>query len=165
MEPLDPYVFGPDQRCFGCGPHHDRGLRLRFFVDGDEVVTTWTPAGGLEGPPGILHGGLQATLADEVGAWTLVGKLGRFGFTTTMQLRYLRPARMALPVEARGRITHQDDNRVTVAVKLRQEGRTLLSGSIGYVVPTVALAEHLLGDDLPEAWRPLAHDGHRPAGA
>lgn len=21
---LDPYTFGPDQRCFGCGPHNAR---------------------------------------------------------------------------------------------------------------------------------------------
>lgn len=159
MEPLDPFVFGPDQKCFGCGPHHDRGLRLRFAVDGEDVVTTWTPQPGLEGPPGIVHGGLQATIADEVGAWTLVGKLGRFGFTTSLQLRYLRPARMELPIEARGRITSHDADRVTVGVKLTQEGKTLVRGTIQYVIPTVALAKRMLGEDLPEAWRPLAHDG------
>jgi acyl-coenzyme A thioesterase PaaI-like protein len=157
--PLDPLVFGPDQACFGCGPHNARGMQLRFAVDGDEVVTTWTPTAGLEGPPGILHGGLQATLADEVGAWTLVGKLQRFGFTTSLQLRYLRPARIGVPVEGRGRITAHDGPRVSVAVKLTQEGKTLLSGRIAYVIPTVEVAEKVLGQALPEAWHHLA----RPA--
>ncbi len=27
---LDPFTFGAEQRCFGCGPHNERGMRLRF---------------------------------------------------------------------------------------------------------------------------------------
>ena len=67
-EPLDPHLFGEEQQCFGCGPHNARGMQLRFFRDGDAVVTTLQPRAGWEGPPGIVHGGILSTLADEVAA-------------------------------------------------------------------------------------------------
>ena len=37
---LDPYTFGKEQTCFGCGPHNPVGWRLRFRREGDEVVTS-----------------------------------------------------------------------------------------------------------------------------
>ncbi len=155
-EDLDPLTFGPDQRCFGCGPHNDTGMGLRFAREGDAVVTTFTAKDGWEGPPGILHGGLQATLADEVGAWTLVGLRQRFGFTTSAHLRWLRPARMHLPIDARGTIVHENENGATVRVRLEQEGKSVLTGKLRYAFVTVAQAEKILGQALPEAWHCMA---------
>ncbi len=154
---IDPSIFGEEHACFGCAPHNPHGLQLRFHVEGDEIVTTldardrpWS------GPPGILHGGLQATLADEVGAWALVGLLGHFGFTSSAQLRWLRPAKLDLPLEGRARILSREGATVSVRVTLSQEGRKVLAGTFGYVIPTVAMAEKMLGRRLPDAWRALA---------
>lgn len=154
--PLDPLTFGEDQQCFGCGPHNHAGMQLRFFTEGDEVVTTFSAREGWDGAPGIVHGGLQATLADEIGAWTLVGKLGCFGFTTTANLRWMRPARSRLPIEARGRITKVDGARATVRVKLLQEGRPVMQGELTYFMATIEEAERTLDQPLPEAWHRLA---------
>jgi len=80
---LDPHLFGDGQPCFGCAPDHPTGFRLRFArEDADEgsVTTSFTPSSAHQGPPGLMHGGLVMTLADELGAWTLVGLLGKFGF-------------------------------------------------------------------------------------
>lgn len=156
--PLDPNLFGEEQGCFGCGPHNHVGMRLQFFREGDSVVTTFTPREGWDGPPGIVHGGLQATLADEVGAWTVVGLRGFFGFTSSVQLRYLRPARSDRPIKARGRITEADGARTTVRVDLTQDGRKLLSGTASYVSPSADAAERLLGQPLDPAWRGLARE-------
>jgi uncharacterized protein (TIGR00369 family) len=159
VEELDPIaMFGPDQGCFGCAPHNPVGMRLRFFRDLEAgvVVTKLTPQPGWEGPPGVLHGGLQATLADEIGAWTLVGLRKRFGLTTSLQLRFLRPARTDREIEARGEIAEEDERQVVVRVELTQGDHRLLVGTATYVVPTVRIAERLLGRPLPEAWKALA---------
>lgn len=159
MEELDPIaMFGPDQGCFGCGPRNPVGMRLRFWRDAEagQVVTRLTPREGWEGPPGVVHGGLVATLADEIGAWTLVGLRGRFGLTTSLQLRYLRPARADAEIEARGSIVEEDDRQVVVRIELVQGGGRLVTGTATYVIPTVRLAERILGRPLPEAWRALA---------
>lgn len=159
LELIDPLTFGPEQRCFGCGPGNRIGMNLRFYRDGDEVVTWLRAQEGWEGPPGVLHGGLQATLADEVGAWTVVGLRGRFGFTTSLRMRFLRPARVDAPIEARGRITAESEGMVTVAVTLRQGEKNLARGQASFVIPTVEMAEKSLGMPLPESWRRLARSG------
>lgn len=151
-QPLDPHVFGTEQKCFGCGPQNPKGFRLRFSREGDEVVTRFTPSEGLEGPPGVFHGGLQATIADEVAGWTLVGILGRMGFTTSMNVRYVRPVRIDEEVEARGKITARSGNIVTVSVVLKQRGKTGCMGRVSYMLPDPDKAGQYLDGELPAEW-------------
>lgn len=165
--PLDPYVFGAAQRCFGCGPHNPLGLRLRFERQGDEVVTRFTPGEGMEGPPRVFHGGLQATVADEVGAWALVGLLGRMGFTTSMSVRYVRPVEIDVEVEARARIAARNGPSVAVDVTLTQRRKTALMGTVHYMLPDAGKAASYLGGAVPDEWRWMFEErpGEEPAGA
>lgn len=153
--PLDPYTFGAEQQCFGCGPHNPVGMRLHFERDGDAVVTRFVPPKGWEGPPGVFHGGLQSTLADEVAGWALVGLLGRMGFTTSLNMRFLRPVRIGVEVEARASVGAHNGNIVALDVTLRQNGRTHAMGTVTFMLPDVDKAGSYLGAPLPEEWRPL----------
>src|SRR5688572_25160605 len=101
-EKLDPRMFGPGNACFGCGPDHPIGLHLPFERDGDEVVTRFVPGDRYQGPPGIMHGGLVMTAADELAAWTLIGLRERFGFTASGETRFLKPIRVGAEVTGRG---------------------------------------------------------------
>lgn len=152
-EPLDPLTFGRTQRCFGCGPEHPTGLRMRFERDGELVRTRFVPTHQQEGPPGILHGGLQATLADELGAWTLIGLRQRWGFTSTIDVRLLRPARVGVELLGTGRILKEGEKLTVVGVSFEQHGKATLKGRLSFVLPTVEEAERILGQSLPEAWR------------
>jgi acyl-coenzyme A thioesterase PaaI-like protein len=152
---LDPLTFGPDQQCFGCGPHNPHGLRLRFAREGQSVVTTFTPTRGQDGPPGIFHGGLQATLCDEVSGWALVGLLGRMGFTTSMSVRYMRPMRLNIPVEARAKIASHEGAIVTLRVTLSQQGKVGCTARVSYALPTAEAAENTMQQPLDPAWRHL----------
>jgi acyl-coenzyme A thioesterase PaaI-like protein len=153
--PLDPFTFGAEQQCFGCGPNNPRGMRLRFERDGDSVVTRFTPPRGWEGPPGVFHGGLQSTLADEVAGWALVGLLGRMGFTTSLNVRFLRPVRVEVEVEARATVGTRNGNIVALDVKLKQLGRTAMMGTVTFMLPDVEKAGTYLGAPLPESWEHL----------
>ena len=158
MEPLDPNAFGEEQMCFGCGPTNTHGMNLRFFRDGDAVVTTMQPQPGWEGAPGLVHGGLQATLSDEIAAWTVFTLCGSYGFTTALEVRYLRPARHALPIEARGELIEHDGARARVKVTLTQADVVVLTGTASFFLPTREQAERIVGDALPDSWRSLARD-------
>lgn len=155
---LDPYTFGPDQTCFGCGPHNDHGMRLEFRVEGDEVVTEMTPGKGWDGPPNVFHGGLQATVADELAGWTLVGLLGRMGFTTSLRVRYVRPIQLGVPVVARGRIKSRKGHFATVVVRLEQNGKLGCSATVSYMLPDEDKAATYLGGELPPSWAHLFRD-------
>jgi acyl-coenzyme A thioesterase PaaI-like protein len=152
MEPLDGHLFGPGQPCFGCGPDHPFGFRLAFARDGDTVVTRFTPDARYQGPPGIMHGGLVTTLADEVAAWTLIGLLGRFGFTATVQGTLHRPVRVGLEVVGRGRLVKDTRRVVRVGVELAQDEARCFAGELAFVLLDRAGAERLLGGPVPEAW-------------
>lgn len=158
-EPLDPYSFGAEQACFGCGPHNALGLKLRFEKSADEVWTTFVPPPGYEGPPGILHGGLQATLIDEVAAWTVVGLKARMGFTFSLNVRLSRPVRLGEPVVARGRIIAETERSVTVKASLEQGGRKCVTGQVVMSLLDQATAERALGQPLPHAWLRFCTDG------
>ena len=64
-------------RCFGCGPANEHGLRIRSFADGGEVVCTWTPQPHHEAFGGFLNGGIIGALLDCHCNWTAIEHLIR----------------------------------------------------------------------------------------
>ena len=56
----------PENQCFGCSPHNERGLQVRFtHVGPGRVEGRYRAAPHTCGAPGIVHGGVQAALLDE----------------------------------------------------------------------------------------------------
>jgi acyl-coenzyme A thioesterase PaaI-like protein len=154
--PLDPYLFGQEQPCFGCSPTHPIGFHLQFHRRGDEVVTRFTPGAQYQGPPGIMHGGLLTTLADEIAAWTIVTMKGRFGFTAELQARLARPVRIGLEVEGVGRIEKDGARIVKTVVELHQAGLLCFRGGFTFALLDETAAQRMLGGPLPEAWKKFA---------
>lgn len=154
--PLDPHLFGETQPCFGCGPAHPTGFRLRFEREGGEVVTRFVPAEGHQGPPGIMHGGLVATLADEIAAWAIVALLGKFGFTAQFEGKIRAPIRIGAEVVGRGKIEREGRRLVGVRVELAQRGVRVFDGAFTFVLLDEQGAERLLEGPLPEEWRKFA---------
>jgi acyl-coenzyme A thioesterase PaaI-like protein len=150
---LDGSLFGPNNRCFACSPDHPTGLHMRFQIEGDEVVTHFTPEAVHQGAPGVMHGGLVTTVADEVGCWALIALRGKFGFTGTMNSRFPRAARVGKPIEGRARITKESTRIMHVDVRLLQDGADCFSSTMSFIILDQAGAEKMLGGALPEAWK------------
>ena len=97
---------GPDDTCFGCGHANEQGLKLVFRVTGDnEVEADYRAPAHLCGAPNIVHGGIQATLLDEVMGMAVHVGSGRTKsdhVTAEMALRYRRPALAGVPLLLRG---------------------------------------------------------------
>ena len=73
--------------CFGCGPRHARGLRIKFErgtrPDGrSELRTTFTPATDEIGWPGLFHTGLHFLVLYEVSYWAALTLGGRLMVST-----------------------------------------------------------------------------------
>lgn len=160
-EPLDPYTFGASQPCFGCSPDHATGFRLRFHKVGDDAITTsFVPGEGHQGPPGVMHGGLVTTLADELAAWAIIGLLGKFGFTGSLSAKFLNPVRIGVPVTGTARIVREGSRVVPVHVLLQQEQSGAIEdvyrGDFTFVLLDRAGAEKLLQRPLPPEWAKFA---------
>lgn len=78
-------------QCFGCSPHNTSGLQLEFWEDGDEVFAIWDPVPKLMSWQNVLHGGIQATLMDEVSGWLVYVKCATAGVTYELNAKYRKP--------------------------------------------------------------------------
>jgi uncharacterized protein (TIGR00369 family) len=111
-----PLVFDADpegeNKCFGCGANNAAGLRLAFFETDTGVEVEYTAAPHLRGAPGILHGGIQATLLDETICMAAYAMLGKPVLTGELTVRYLRPVPTETLLIARGRVVERKKNSV-----------------------------------------------------
>jgi len=80
-----------EYNCFGCSPFNEIGLQLEFWEDGDEMLARWKPRKSLEGWTGVLHGGVLASLLDELAGWIVLVKMKTSGVTAEMNVKYLKP--------------------------------------------------------------------------
>jgi acyl-coenzyme A thioesterase PaaI-like protein len=56
--------------CFGCGPANEQGLRIKSFVEGEELICRFTPAAFHHAFPNVLNGGIIGALLDCHSNWT-----------------------------------------------------------------------------------------------
>ena len=80
-----------EYNCFGCSPFNEFGLQLEFWEDEEELIAKWQPRKSLEGWMGVIHGGIQATLLDELAGWIVMIKMKTAGVTAEMNVQYLKP--------------------------------------------------------------------------
>jgi uncharacterized protein (TIGR00369 family) len=73
-----------------------------------------------EGPPGLVHGGVVATLLDHVLA-RAVRAAGRGGLTATLTVTFRRPVQLGVPLLATAELTGQDGRRTTATARLVAE--------------------------------------------
>nr|WP_321410577.1 PaaI family thioesterase [uncultured Carboxylicivirga sp.] len=81
---------GEDYHCFGCSPNNTHGLIMEFYSDGKYVYADWIPDKRFEGYKNVVHGGIQATIMDEIASWTIYSLLDTAGVTQKMEVIYHR---------------------------------------------------------------------------
>jgi acyl-coenzyme A thioesterase PaaI-like protein len=103
--------------CFGCSTSNpsSRGVVLRSTVEGAEGDVTF--GADAEGAPGLVHGGLLATFADEVMGYVQHGG-NAVRVTAAMTIRYRRPTPIGTTLCCRAQVVDGDvastDKRFTV---------------------------------------------------
>lgn len=123
---INPWLDLVDEgyNCFGCAPNNPCGLKMEFYEDGDDIVCYWTPDDNYQGWLKTLHGGVQATLMDEIAAWVIARKLQTSGMTTAMNVKYRRPIATGAGerVEVRAHIREMKRNFAFIQVVIIYNG-------------------------------------------
>ena len=94
---INPWTVLPEYNCFGCCPTNPIGTQMRFFEDGDDIISIWKPTQNHQSWINTLHGGIQAVLLDEVCGWVVFHQLKTAGVTAKMEMRYHKPVSTLLP--------------------------------------------------------------------
>lgn len=92
--------------CFICGLENPVGLKLRIYeVEPGVVETTYTAPEHFQGYPGVVHGGIVATMIDEVSGRSLMGPLEnpRFMFTAKIEVKYRKNVPTGKPLRIVGK--------------------------------------------------------------
>jgi acyl-coenzyme A thioesterase PaaI-like protein len=105
--------------CFICGERNTAGLHMRFYEQDDQAGNPPTLLGkftGLEqhqGYPGRMHGGIISAALDETVGRAIMMRYGEaiWGVTVELNVRYLKPVPLDVPLTIVGRIT-ADKSRV-----------------------------------------------------
>jgi uncharacterized protein (TIGR00369 family) len=110
-EHLTPLVHTAQNRCFGCGPANPIGLHLDFYVAEDQSVACMPQVTEkYEGPRGLLHGGIIATLLDEAMS-KAVRVRGLTAMTRQMEIEYLRPVPSATETRIVGKLVRSEGRK------------------------------------------------------
>ncbi len=120
--------------CFGCAQQNEAGLKMEFYEDGEDIVSIWHPEAKYQGWLNTMHGGIQATLLDEICAWVIARKLQTTGVTSHMETKYMRPVMTTEEyIVIRARIREQKRNLVLVdATIYDKEGKECTKATCTY---------------------------------
>jgi acyl-coenzyme A thioesterase PaaI-like protein len=128
----------PNSRlCFVCGVENPVGLHLAFYDQAEgEVMCEVTLPERYQGYPGVVHGGIVASMLDEIaGRAAMQGDVTRFMMTAKLDIRYRKPVPIGQRLRLVGRLERRRGRLTIVRGEI-----WLPDGSLG------AEAEALLSD-------------------
>lgn len=120
-------TFAPNNICFGCGPANEKGLRIKSFAEGEELVAEWTPEAHHQAFEGMLNGGICGALLDCHSNWAaayhLMQKSGADAppctVTADFHVKLKRPTPISAPLQLRARVVESSDDRAVVEAELK----------------------------------------------
>jgi uncharacterized protein (TIGR00369 family) len=139
--------------CFVCGESNPIGLKLRFETDGHIVQTRFVARPEHVGFRQTVHGGLIATLLDEIMVWACAVGTKRFAFCAELNVRFQNPLRPGEQVLATAELLQNRRGKIFEAKgELRSAaGELLLASATGKYLPikeemATELAEDFVGN-------------------
>ena len=132
----NPYQSIEGHNCFGCSSSNSFGLQLEFYEEGDEVISEWEPKPQFQGYGNILHGGIIATIMDEIASWYIFTQLKTAGVTYQLTTKYRSPVYTDKgKITIRARLKEQKRRMTDIEVKLYgHDGKLCSEGVVGYFV-------------------------------
>ncbi len=111
--------------CFGCGADNTHGLRIKSWAENGRCLCRFRPAPHHTAFPGVVNGGIIATVLDCHGIWTAVadyrekhGKPAMF-VTRKLTVEYLKPTPLGPELFLEGRTIREGERSMTVALEMR----------------------------------------------
>lgn len=129
--------FAPKLTCFGCGPANEKGLRIKSFVDEDQVIAEFQPSDWQQAFEGMLNGGIAGTLLDCHMNWTAAWHLMETSdatkppcsVTSEFTVKFKAPTPIRNPVKLVARVVDSSERWARTEAKLIADGEVTATGS------------------------------------
>lgn len=135
--------------CFCCGEANAAGLRMRLETDGSIVQTHFRFKREHTGFKAVVHGGLTATVLDEVMAWACAVGAGKFAYCGELTVRFLKPIAPEEALTATAELVANRKNKIfeTKGI-LRDPSGGILAEATGKYLPVRTDALRRMATDL-----------------
>lgn len=119
-------TYAPNGICFGCGVKNEKGLRIRSFPAGDEVVCEWHAEPHHQAFPGMLNGGIIGALLDchsnWAAAWFLMNQAGKTEpdctVTADFHVKLKRPTPFDATIYLKAKVVESTEDKAVVEAEL-----------------------------------------------
>jgi acyl-coenzyme A thioesterase PaaI-like protein len=123
--------YAPRNQCFGCGPANDKGLRIRSFVEGDELVCDWKAEPHHLAFPGMVNGGICGAILDCHSNWAAAVFLMKAGgldappctVTAEFDVKLKRPTPIDASLHLVAKVVESEKDRAVVEATLSAGGK------------------------------------------
>jgi acyl-coenzyme A thioesterase PaaI-like protein len=124
--------YAPDNRCFGCGPKNDRGLRIKSFPRGDrEVVAEFRPEPHHVAFGQVLNGGIAGALLDCHSNWAATWAMMKdrdsetppCTVTSDFHVVLKRPTPLDAVLKLHAKVTELSGDRAVVEASIEANGK------------------------------------------
>lgn len=149
--------------CFCCGLENPAGLHLQVHTDRRIVETRFSLRPEFCGFKNTIHGGITATVLDEIMAWACGVGAKSFAYCAEMTVRFKKPAHPGAELVARGEVVESNRRLIQCRAELRDAAGELLAEATGKYTPLRGpLHDLMLADFLED---PSLVLGLKPTGA
>ena len=140
--------------CFVCGDKNPDGLRIPFYYDGDRAVADYVASGKFQGYPGVFHGGLVATLLDEIMAKAVLARQ-RYCMTAEMSVRYKQAVPVGEKLQLVGWVTAARGRLLETQGEIRGAGGLVYATATGkYLEAPAKIRDEMLAGSKTDGDRP-----------
>jgi uncharacterized protein (TIGR00369 family) len=123
--------FPPESGCFGCSTLNETGLQMSFKRGSAGIRSDYVIADRFHGAPGVAHGGIVASLFDEISCAAVVFLRGRHVVTGELNVRYLKPCPVQRALTFRARIVDEAHAKYAVVEAEVELDRAVVARSTG----------------------------------
>jgi acyl-coenzyme A thioesterase PaaI-like protein len=140
-------------QCYGCGGLNEHGLQIKSYWEGEEAVCIYEPKPYHTAFPGVVYGGMIASLIDCNSTAAAAAATCRSGnqpddsppirfLTASLHVDYILPTPLGVPLEIRSRIAEIKGRKVVVESTLGADGKICARGKL----VAVQVPDHLVPD-------------------
>lgn len=117
--------------CFGCAPTNQIGLGLQFIQFGNSYESWFALGADYESYPGVVHGGIVATVVDEIMSQAVYRDCGTSVYTIGLRVRYGQPMRTDVKHRATAQVTRSDNEVIVADSRIEAASGELVAAATG----------------------------------
>ncbi len=118
-------VLEDDRYCFACGPNNPVGLHMKVDYEPDKAHCRIVLPKEYQGWVNVVHGGVLATLLDEIMAHAVLKHAGE-GVTARLNIRFRAAAEVGIPLDVSGWIEKRKKRVIEAGAEIRRASDRML---------------------------------------